>query len=31
MSMTMKDEIKRWSAKRKADLVTEIIQCKHCS
>ena len=28
MSMTMKDDIKRWTAKRKAALVMEIIQGK---
>jgi transposase-like protein len=28
MSMTMEDEIKRWTAKRKAALVMEIIQGK---
>ena len=28
MSMTMEDDIKRWTAKRKAALVTEIIQGK---
>ncbi|UDM16688.1 hypothetical protein [Vogesella sp. XCS3] len=28
MSMTMEDDIKRWTAKRKAALVMEIIQGK---
>ena len=28
MSMTMEDDIKRWTAKRKAALVMEIIQAK---
>ena len=28
MGMTMEDEIKRWTAKRKAALVVEIIQGK---
>ncbi len=28
MSMTMEDDIKRWTAKRKAELVMEIIQGK---
>ncbi len=28
MSITMEDKIKRWTAKRKADLVVEIIQGK---